>query len=266
MDQIQKEQVKQQIIQATDSTKEISERQIKHSTNRLIKDQIGREKVYYKRANFLKGNGYTLEQDFTNRVKHAAVGKSLEKKPANKAQRKMTKEFNREIREGYEATKEEMQVDEAQQRKDLEQQEKYKHIHSVSFATEYQYEVLGNAKKWMMDNPEAYAKNRKAVNAIYKDLRIADEAYGAMSRESRYYDFMKKKNRAMEREVDRRVFVLSDRQKFLEHRLVALSDGLQYLLRGKEISDMAKETLQKYQKIGPTNMQKQEAAKKAGKA
>lgn len=255
MDEIQKERVKQQIDQMTRSVKTLNEKEIKGVTDQLIKDQMGREEVYFKRENFLQGNGHTLHKGLSDRIEHAAVGTPIEKKPENKAQKKM----NRRIRKQYNAIRKEMLADETAQRRELEQEEKYNFIHSESFASPYQYDALADAKNWMMENPEAYAQNKETVDAMYKDLYIADEAYGAMVREARYYQFMDKQgDAAMEREADRRSNVLSDRLVFLEHRLNSLSAGLKSLLRGTEAGDLVKETLQEYKDIGPTGQQEQE--------
>lgn len=253
MDELQKEQVRQQImqmtsIQMTGSIQTLSEEKIHAVTDQVIKDQIEREKVYDKRESFLAGNGYEVRAELSDQIKQAAAGEPLEKKPerkAKKAQKQQTLEMNRQIRVRYEAMREEMREDEMEQRKMLEAKE-FSFVHSESFATFYQYETLGNARKWMLDNPEAYAQNKEAVDAIYKDMYIADEVYGAMSREARYYEFMDKKGRAMATEVDRRVVMLSKRMTFVEHRLGVLSDALQMLLRGKQVSDTVKETLQEY--------------------
>lgn len=257
LDQIQKERVKQQIDQMTRSVKTLNEKEIKGVTDQLIRDQMGREEVHFKRENFLQGNGHTLYKGLSDRIEHAAVGTPIEKKPENKAQKKM----NRRIRRQYNAMRKEMRADETAQRRELEQEEKYNFIHSESFASPYQYDALADARNWMMENPEAYAQNKEAVDAMYKDLYIADEAYGAMVREARYYQFMDKQgDAAMEREADRRSNVLSDRLVFLEHRLNSLSAGLKALLRGTETSDLVKETLQEYKDIGPTGQQEQEKA------
>lgn len=103
-----------------------------------------------------------------------------------------------------------------------------------------------------------------------KDMYTMCEVYGRMSWECQYYEKLtkdyKKKDPAMVNEADRRLAVLSERVRFVTERIASLSDALLFLLQGKNITDLTKETLQEYMDIGPTETQKQEAAKRAAEA
>lgn len=254
MDQLQKERVKQQIEQMTSSVKTLSEQEIKTYTDQLVRDQMERETTYEKRENLLARRGYKVSDQLSEHINGAAINTQIEQEPENREQKKRNRKIRRQVR----AVQKEVRADELGQRKALEADEKYSFIHTEWFATEYQYEILGNAKKWMLENPEAYAQNQETVDAMYKDLYIADEAYGAMSREARYYSFMETKDPAMKQEVNRRILLLADRQKFLQDRLMTLSDGLKALLQGREVSDQVTETLQEYKDIGLTEHQEQD--------
>lgn len=259
MDQVQQERIKQQIEQMTGSVRMLSEKEAFAVTDQLVREQMGREETYNKRENFLAGRGYTISARLSERITQARVGEPIEKKPEDKAQKKM----NRKIRKQYQASKKQLSRDEREQRRFYAQDEKYSFIRTQSFATGYQYDILADAKKWMTENPEAYAQNKEAVDAMYKDLYIADEAYGALSRESRYYvDAYEevRSDRAMAHEVDRRVTLLHDRQSFIQTRIQTLSDGLKSLLRGEQVDDIIKETMQEYKDIGPTEQQQREKA------
>lgn len=264
MDQIQRDQVKQQIEQMTGSVRMLKEKEINAVTDQLIREQMGREEVYERRENFLNGRGHTIGDSFAGRVARAGIGEPIEKEPQDKAQKKM----NRQIRKQYNASKRRISRDERAQRRSYARDVKYSFIRTQSFATGYQYDILADAKGWMMENPEAYARNREAVDAMYRDLYIADEAYGALSRQSRYYSYayQEVEDRAMAREVDRRMDLLHDRQSFLQHRVQMLCDGLKALLRGEEVVDAVKETMQEYQNVGLTEQQQQEKARYAEEA
>lgn len=265
MDQIQRDRVKQQIEQMTGSVRMLKEKEINAVTDQLIREQMGREEVYERRKNFLEGRGHTLGDRFEERITDAQIGEPIEKEPQDKAQKKM----NRQIRRQYNASKRRFSRDERAQRRLYARDEKYSFIRTQSFATVYQYDILADAKKWMMENPEAYARNREAVDAMYRDLYIVDEAYGALSRQSRYYSDTYQEvesDRAMAREVDRRVTLLHDRQTFLQNRIQTLCDGLKALLRGEEVVDAVKETMQEYQNVGLTGQQQQEKARYAEEA
>lgn len=96
------------------------------------------------------------------------------------------------------------------------------------------------------------------------------EVYGRMSWECQYYEKLtkdyKKKDPAMVNEANRRLKMLSERVRFVTDRIGSLADALLFLLQGKNITDLTKETLQEYMDIGPTETQKQEAAKRAAEA
>lgn len=242
---IRQQQIRQQIEQMTNSVQMLSDKEAYGVADELVREQMGRETVYMKRENFLEGRGYVPGDQLSGRIKGAAPGEPIEKEPENKAQKKM----NRQIRKQYNASKKQLQADEREQRQAFAQDVKYSFIHTQSFASPLQYDVLVDAKKWMMENPEAYAKNKEAVDAMYKDLYIADEAYGALSREARYYADVfgnVRSDREMELELDRRISLLHDRQSFLGSRLETLSSGLKSLLKEKKADDLVKETMREY--------------------
>lgn len=271
MDHRQEKKVIKQIDKMTRSVKQHKEEEIYAITDQLIQDQARREEVYYGRKEFLDANYASHTKALSGRVERAAVGKPFENEPENKAQKSSTQKSstNYMLREKFKEKKNAGRRAERRKRKTLEKNEKFKFIKSKSFATEYQYEPLANARGWMLKNPEAYEKNKETVDAIYKDLYAICEVYGKMSWECQYYQDVTKDPAAtkeVRQEADRRLAVLSERVRFVTERIASLSDALLFLLQGKNITDLTKETLQEYMDIGPTETQKQEAAKRAAEA
>ena len=271
---IQRQKTLEEIQKMTGSVKMLSEKQIGEMDERFVQQQLAFETTQERRKNFMEGRGMTVSPAFIETNARVINNEKVHSRGDKKSLRRQKDTYTEIFNDRYA----QMNADRQELRDAFEQDEETSFIHARAFASAYQYDTLRDAKKWMTENPERYAANKKAVNAIYRDLYAASEVYGtyttkAVTYDALYNDIEEKKARMspelvkqMHSEFDRRSDIEAARQRLVERRISLLTRALEELLRGREQNDMVKEVLREYMPMDYTNSEKEEMRRHAGGA
>lgn len=274
MADIQRQKTLEEIQKMTGSVKMLSEKQIGEMDERFVQQQLAFETTQERRKNFMEGRGMTVSPAFIETNARVINNEKVHSRGDKKSLRRQKDTYTEIFNDRYA----QMNADRQELRDAFEQDAETSFIHARAFASAYQYDTLRDAKKWMTENPERYAANKKAVNAIYRDLYAASEVYGtyttkAVTYDALYNDIEEKKARMspelvkqMHSEFDRRSDIEAARQRLVERRISLLTRALEELLRGREQNDMVKEVLREYMPMDYTNSEKEEMRRHAGGA
>ena len=253
---IRKQKTIEEIQKMTDSVKMLSEKQIGRTDEQLVQQQLAFETTQERRRNFMEGRGMTVSPAFIRARARVLNHEPVLKRGDTKSQR----EQDEKVTEMFQKRFGEFRQEEQGLRDVFAQEDETAFIKARSFATPYQYESLVKAKQWMTGNPERYAANREAVDAIYRDLYAASEVYGTYTTKGKTYESIRldledqmrarkisrEEGRNMQLEVERRSDIENERKTLIEHRIGILMDSLGMLLRGREADGAVREFARAY--------------------
>lgn len=124
-------------------------------------------------------------------------------------------------------------------------------LNLTSFVTGYSFDELSKYRSMIESHPEQYAAHQPVVDALYQEFYRSMDSMGDLLRKSMavqgvidvHRDSAEPHDKLLVRAASARQDTLAEDTQLLRNQLSSLADAMQYLLRGKDMSNPAVELL-----------------------